>query len=182
MKKQLKLILMIFIAAFSSAIAASAQVATGGAFQLDQAVIAGGGGASSDATGNLYKIEGTIGQAIAGSQSGTAPFSVKSGFWVDQSLAPTAAEVSVGGRVSTKSGRCIRNVRVTLTGASGETRTAVTGASGYYRFTDVPAGETYVFSAFAKRYAFAQNTQVRSIMEDTDDINFVADNRNAQPE
>ena len=66
-------------------------------------------------------------------------------------------------------------MRVTLTGTNGESRTVLSGSFGYYRFAEVPAGETYIFSVFAKRYTFAQNTQVRSIMEDTDDINFVAD-------
>jgi len=64
---------------------------------------------------------------------------------------------------------------VTLTKSNGESQTVLTGAFGYYHFADVPAGETYIFSVFAKRYTFAQNTQIRSVMEDTDDISFVAD-------
>jgi len=87
-----------------------------------------------------------------------------------------AASVTIGGRVTTANGRGIRNVRVRLTGTNGETRTVFTSAFGYYRFTDVTAGENYILTAFIKRYRFSQNTQVATILEDTDDINFVADN------
>ncbi len=90
------------------------------------------------------------------------------------SMAPTAATVSVSGRVTTAQGRGIRNVVVTMTDSNGNTRTATTTSFGYYRFEEVAAGETYVFAARGKRFSFEQNTQVLSIMEDTNNINFVA--------
>ncbi len=89
-------------------------------------------------------------------------------------LGTTAATVSVSGRVTTAQGRGIRNVVVTMTDSSGNTRTATTTSFGYYRFEEVEAGETYVFSARGKRFSFGQNSQVHSIMEDTNNINFVA--------
>lgn len=90
------------------------------------------------------------------------------------SLTTTAATVAVSGRVMTASGRGIRNVLVTMTDESGNVRTAITTSFGFYRFIDVPAGGTYIFSVRGKRFAFGNNTQVQSIVEDTDDINFVA--------
>ncbi|HZH35401.1 MAG TPA: LamG-like jellyroll fold domain-containing protein, partial [Pyrinomonadaceae bacterium] len=95
-------------------------------------------------------------------------------FAVAQMLAPTAASVSVGGRVLTGK-RGIRNVHVTMTDAGGNVRTAITGAFGHYRFTYVPAGATYVFSVSAKNYTFSQREQVRSITVDRDDIDFIGD-------
>jgi len=92
-------------------------------------------------------------------------------------LAPTVASVSVSGRVITQSGRGIRNVVVTMTDMQGNVRTATTGSFGYYRFEEVAAGETYIFTARGKRFSFEQNTQVHSIMEETNDINFVASNQ-----
>ena len=89
---------------------------------------------------------------------------------------PTAASVLVGGRVMTAKGGGILNARVTITDSNGGTRIAFTNPFGYYRFTDVPAGETYIFSVAAKRCSFSQPSQVRSISEDTNDINFVSDN------
>jgi hypothetical protein len=87
----------------------------------------------------------------------------------------TAASVAVAGRVMTQTGRAIRNVVITMTDATGYVRVATTSSFGYYRFEDVPAGETYTFEVKAKRYRFAQAAQVRSITQDIDDIIFVAD-------
>lgn len=173
MKRNLQLTLTAIIIVLSAAFLANAQVASNPPYTLEQSVIAGGGGQGS--TGGAFSLDGTIGQPIAGTRSTNSPFDLTGGFWTAPQSAPTAAGVTVGGRVTTSDGRGIRNVRVTLTGMDGESRTALTGTFGYYRFADVPAGETYIFSVFAKRFTFAQNTQVRSIMEDTDDINFVAD-------
>ncbi|HEX8638225.1 MAG TPA: carboxypeptidase-like regulatory domain-containing protein [Pyrinomonadaceae bacterium] len=91
-----------------------------------------------------------------------------------QFLAPTAASVSVSGKVITQSGRGIRNVVVTMTDSNGNVRTATSTSFGYYRFGNVAAGETYIFAARGKRFFFGQGAQVYSIMEETNDINFVA--------
>lgn len=90
-------------------------------------------------------------------------------------MAPTAAPVSVSGRVMTASGRGIGKVRLTLTDSSGNVRIATTSAFGYYRFEDVRAGETYILSAAAKRYAFSQQTRVLNVNQVTDAVDFIAD-------
>ena len=68
-----------------SPIAATAQVATGTPYTLEQAVIAGGGGKStSEGVNPTFSLEGTIGQAVAGEEVLTSEdgiFSVTSGFW-----------------------------------------------------------------------------------------------------
>lgn len=87
----------------------------------------------------------------------------------------TAAGVIVSGRVSTAAGKGIRNARVTITFPNGETRAALSSAFGYYRFDDIPAGETYVISVSGKRFSFADNTRIRNIAEDALDIDFIAD-------
>lgn len=96
-------------------------------------------------------------------------------------VAPTAATVSVSGRVITPQGRGIRNVVVTMTDSNGNTRTATTTSFGYYRFEEVAAGETYIFAARGKRFSFGQNSQVHSIMEDTSNINFIANDQSVLP-
>lgn len=88
--------------------------------------------------------------------------------------APTAAMVSVGGRVQTETGRGIRNAVVTMTDQSGTTRTTRTTALGRFRFTDVAAGETYIFTVKGKRFEFVQPTQVLNVGEETTDVNFTA--------
>ena len=82
------LYLTIIFAVFLAA-QASAQVASGGAFTLDQTVTAGGG---SDATGGTFKLEGTLGQPAAGTRSSVAPFAMQNGFWTAPPFVPTAAE------------------------------------------------------------------------------------------
>jgi subtilisin-like proprotein convertase family protein len=90
-------------------------------------------------------------------------------------LAPTAASVTVGGRALTADGRGIANVRITMIDTTGNVRTTITSSFGYYRFTDVAVGETYVFSANGKRYTFVQPTRVLNVNEDTDEVNFIED-------
>jgi hypothetical protein len=154
---------------------ASAQIAGNGSYTLTQSAIANGGASGNGASiGGIYSIEGTTGQSAAGTNQQAAIFNFKPGFWTAQPLAPTAASVSVVGRILTASGRGIRNVRVTLTAPSGETRTVLSSTFGYFRFTEVLAGETYIFSVSAKRYTFAQPTLVVSVDEDLTDLNFVA--------
>lgn len=159
---------------------AKAQIASGGSYTLTQTAIANGGASGAGASsGGNFSLEGTIGQNAAGTKQQNATYIFQPGFWTAQVFAPTAAEVTVSGRVlTTDGGRGIRNVVITLTSASGETRKAISGASGYFQFTDVPVGETYVFKADAKRYNFREPTQVRSIVEDTNDLIFTADGAN----
>lgn len=146
-------------------------ISSGGAFALEKTVIAGGG--SQMAQPQLNKSD-TSGQPIAGYRSTGGNFSLYSGFWTPETLSPTASGVVVGGRVKDSTGKGIRNVIVTITFPSGEQRTVLSGSLGYYRFTEIPAGDTYIFSAAAKRYTFSQPTQIRSILEDTQDIDFIA--------
>jgi len=89
---------------------------------------------------------------------------------------PTAAGVSVGGRVVTSLNRGIRNARVTLTDSQGNTRFAMTTSFGYYNFADVAAGETYIISVAARRYRFTQPTQVLSVTENLTSVDFIAEN------
>jgi len=89
----------------------------------------------------------------------------------------TAATVTVSGRVTTAQGRGIRNVVITMFDSSGNTRTAISTTFGYYRFEEVAAGETYIFTARGKRFSFEQTTQVHMILEDTNNIDFLAYNQ-----
>ena len=74
-------------------------------------------------------------------------------------LAPTAAAVSVSGRVLTAQGRGLRNARLTLTNTTtGEVFYARSGISGAYRFENAEAGQSYILIVTAKRYNFNPNT------------------------
>jgi hypothetical protein len=122
----------------SEAISASRTVEpqpqSGGGFDITSSVIAGGGGSSTGA-GNLA-LDGTIGQAVAGTTSSNGPFSVTGGFWQQSPL----SVISISGKVSyrdTTTG--VKNVTLNLTGdASGSTTTPL--SDGLYNFSGIPPG------------------------------------------
>jgi len=152
--------------------ASFAQVASGGAFTLEQSVLPSGGGLTNDIVNNVYTANGTVGQPAVGTQSSGPSYSFRSGFWTSSPLGPTAAAVSVGGKVITANGAGIRNIRVTLTGANGQNRTTITGSFGYFRFDEVTAGETYVLTAVGKRFEFVP--QIITVSDDIVDISIAA--------
>jgi len=159
-------------AAIVLCLAAGAEAqSSGGQFAIEKSVIAGGG---QNSTGGQFTVAATNGQTVAGQRVTGANFSLDAGFWNTDAFAPTAAEVNVAGRITTSEGRGIRNVRILMTNSNGESRTVLSGTFGYFRFTDVPAGSTYIFTAFAKKYEFKEPSQVHTIIEDTEGINFVA--------
>lgn len=153
-------------------IESSENAASGGAFVLQKTVVAGGGREMQQQPST--NIHGTAGQANAGVKSMGGQFSVYSGFWTPDAFAPTSANVVVGGRILTADRRGIKNVRVEITFPSGETRTTISNAFGYYRFAEIPSGEIYIFTVFAKRFHFTQPTQSRTIVGDTQEIDFIA--------
>ena len=93
-------------------------------------------------------------------------------FVLAQGLAPTAANVSVGGRVTVGKGSGLLNATVQIILADGETRTTRTGSFGYFSFDGIQAGQTVIVSIISKKYSFAP--QVVSVAEDLTELNFIA--------
>ena len=151
------------------------QIASGGTYSLEKTVTAGGGASGSAASvGGNYTVEGTIGQFAVGAASQNSPYTFYAGFWTPAPVAPTAAAVTLGGRVRAgKSG--VGNVRVVLTMPGGEMRTAISNPFGYYRFDNIPVGETYVLTAYSKRFVFSNPTQIITLFEAREDVDFVAE-------
>lgn len=88
-------------------------------------------------------------------------------------LQPTAAEVSVAGRVLTAQGNGLTNARVYLTSEAGNVRTALTGPFGYYRFDNVGVGEIYIVTVSSKRYQFS--SRLLSLVDAVEDLDLTAD-------
>ncbi len=147
---------------------------TGGTFDLSHSVIAGGGGSNS--TGGTFNVSGTAGQIVAGTASSSSParFDLHGGFWF-QNLTPTAAAVSITGRVTTSNGQGLRNARLTLTSPDGARRTAITSTFGYYAFDGVEVGQTYVLEIGSRKYTFANPTRIFSLQDHVTDMDFVAE-------
>ncbi|MEP6945750.1 MAG: carboxypeptidase regulatory-like domain-containing protein [Acidobacteriota bacterium] len=93
-------------------------------------------------------------------------------FVVAAPAAPTAAEVTVSGRVVTTDGRGLVNATVLLTDPFGKTLTARTTSFGYYSFDGVNAGETYILEARSKSYQFSP--RVVKVDDDLFELDFIA--------
>ena len=155
----------------SFAIAVSAQVATGGQFSLKQTVVADGGNSMQ---AGEFQLSGTAGQNVAGQKVAGQSFGVYAGFWLPGDLLPTAAPVSVTGRIMTAAGRPIPGVLVTIIGPDGISRHTLSNSLGYFAFGGVEAGYTYVVTATSRRFRFEQPSLVRNILDGVDDMDFVA--------
>ncbi|MEQ1764118.1 MAG: carboxypeptidase-like regulatory domain-containing protein, partial [Pyrinomonadaceae bacterium] len=87
-------------------------------------------------------------------------------------IAPTAAGVSVSGRVAHRS-RGISNAIVLLTGPDGSVLEARTNTFGNFRFKGVPAGQSYVLGVRARRYTFSW--RVLSVVDDITNLEITPD-------
>jgi hypothetical protein len=87
-------------------------------------------------------------------------------------LVPTAASVSIGGRVSFNKNSFLSRATVTLTDMQGTVRTAPVNPFGYYKFEDVSAGQIVTVQVSAKGATFAP--QVVTVNEDIENLDFTA--------
>jgi hypothetical protein len=83
---------------------------------------------------------------------------------------PTAASVSISGRVLAENKRGLANATVYLTKANGATLTRRTSTFGHYRFDDIEAGQTVIISVVSKRYQFSP--QFVNVMAELTELNF----------
>ena len=84
--------------------------------------------------------------------------------------APTAAGVSISGRVLSASNRGSANARVMITDSQNQNRVVVTNAFGNFRLDDLRAGETIIISVSSKRAAY--NPQVVTLTENLNGLVF----------
>lgn len=93
-----------------------------------------------------------------------------------EAQAPTAAAVSITGRIETPEGSGLTNAIVMLSDANGNVRPARSSSFGYFRFDDVTVGETYIVTVSSKRYTF---TPIAIALTDAvTDMILVADSSN----
>lgn len=88
------------------------------------------------------------------------------------SLTPLAADAEISGRVTDANGRAINRATIVLTGPNGTTRTALSNPFGYFIFSDIPVGESYLVTVRHKRYLFEQ--QIINLTDNFSGLNFVA--------
>lgn len=129
----------------------SAAAQSGGNFIITEATVAAGGG-TSGASG--VELDATAGQAVVGEPIFGDVFSLTAGFWSFTPQAPTAAAVSISGRVLTPGGVGLRNAILFLRKQDGEILVARTAAFGFYRFDGIEAGQSVFISVESKIYRF----------------------------
>lgn len=159
-RKNPKSLLALFLGVFSAIFTATAQ--TNPPFDLSHSVIASGGGSNSTGSsgGQTFRVDGTVGQNLAGSISTGSngqggQFVMHGGFWVPGSFGPTAARVSISGRVTALNGRPVSRAFVQILDASGVQRSVFTNVFGRFRFEGIEAGQTYIVDVRHRTLRFA---------------------------
>ena len=94
--------------------------------------------------------------------------------WTLAELTPTAASVSISGRLTTSAGRAIAKASVTLVDFHGNTRFAYTNSLGYFHFDDVQAGQSFVLSVNAKRHVFLVPSRLINPLDNMTGVDFTA--------
>ena len=87
-------------------------------------------------------------------------------------FAPSAANVSVSGRIITADNRGLAGATVSLTDVEGNIRRSRSSSFGYYSFGDIEAGRTYVISVNSKRHVFSP--RVITVAEDIAGVDLIA--------
>jgi Carboxypeptidase regulatory-like domain len=138
---------------------------------ISAVIVKGGSGA------NVYVYDP---HSLGGSPLGNGLSTPKDGrygishikFCFEQPLNPSAALVAVSGRVTNGEGNGIAKARITITDDTGETRVALTNGFGYYYFSDVEVGRTYVIAPAKKGYEFVP--QVVFLTDAVANLDFIA--------
>ncbi len=112
---------------------------------------------------------GPVGQSMSNTLGNPVTFSNQNGA-VTVILNPTAAGVTVGGRVTTPQGAGLRGATVSITDGAGVTRTVTTSTFGYYQFEDIEAGGNYVVAVASRRFRFAP--RVVQVIDNLSDVDF----------
>ena len=86
-------------------------------------------------------------------------------------LLTTSSGVIVSGRVMTPDGRGLRGAPVTIISPDGIATTVTTSSLGYYTFSEVDPGSTYVIGVSSRRYRFT--SRVIQVADNLLDVDFI---------
>ena len=84
----------------------------------------------------------------------------------------TAASVNISGRIMAPNGRGLSNATVMLTQADGTVQTTRSTSLGYYRFTDISAGQSVIVNVASKRYVFQPS--ILNLAEEVQGLDFLS--------
>ena len=130
--------------------------------------------ATDDITVNGLRITVTESAVVAGVTTTTTSTTIiaqaHSDIKCDGTISPTAASATIGGRVTASKGRGLSKASVVLTGLDGQTRYALTNSRGYFSFSEVESGMSYIVDVRSKRYTYASRSVF--VTEDLVDVDF----------
>ncbi len=86
--------------------------------------------------------------------------------------APTAANASVSGQVTTEKGDPVRGALIRFVASNGSERTAYTNSFGYFKIDEVTVGQTYIASVFKPKMSFEPSSIAVSVFDNIDDLRF----------
>jgi large repetitive protein len=124
---------------------------------------------SSGASGTLSNTA-TVTAPFIATESNTANNSATDNDTI--TAVPTASSVTVGGRVFGTNGRSVFGATVIMVDSKGEIRYSRTNPLGFYRFAEVPGGQTVILNVKHKSYTFSP--RILDVIEDLVDENFIA--------
>ena len=151
-----------------SLLSSSGAAQSGGVFEITGAAVAA---SSTEMSGDDFVIAGTLGQPAAGDGIGSGPFGITSGFWNYTALAPTAAGVTLSGRVVTANGVGISNARMFLQTQRGDIFVSRSASFGYYMFENIEAGQTVFITVEHKLHTFSPRTVM--VADSVSNLDFV---------
>lgn len=85
-----------------------------------------------------------------------------------KAFVPSSANGEISGRVLTSQGRGIPRVSISVSGGDGVIKTARTNPFGYFKFTDLEIGNTYILQPNSKKYVFSP--QVVTLNDSINDL------------
>jgi subtilisin family serine protease len=96
-----------------------------------------------------------------------------------EEIMPSAASVSVSGRVLSSSGKAVKGVQISIVDAvTGQSRSTTTNSLGSYQFTDLSVRKLYVITAKSTNKAtIKNNSYTLDLTDDLTGLNFYTSNR-----
>lgn len=116
-----------------------------------------GASSQNDAANAVYNASGALGYTFA-ERTAIRNRYIAAGYTI-VGAPPTAADVSLSGRVLTSvGGRGVTHARVSITDMSGNVRSVSTDRLGNYRFNELSTGESYIVTVMSRRFSFEPKT------------------------
>lgn len=89
-------------------------------------------------------------------------------------FSPTAASAAINGKVVSQNGVGIKGAKILITKSNGQAIQAITNDFGYYSFTELETGETYIISIDHRKYSFSPNSRVITLTTNVTDLDFIS--------